>query len=428
VSDEERRKVNPFDWEKEFPEIMKPAPAGREKGTGGFDVVIGNPPYGASFSKQEAEYFSQRYKVFSSVRDVYTCFMEKSIALLRTGGRSSFIVPSAWLGGPEYENIREILLSMKIENIVLLPFDVFTDAYVDTTVFVISKQTLVSDHKVKTFIYGKREKIQKIELLEKDYKFLAQNEWINTEGKKFVLDPGTLSLLGHIRKRTTLTFGIVVKIKRGVLFNKELLTEKKTSANSYRYFEGDIYRYQLNFAANRWVEFDDRMKERPKEFVWFEGQRILLRRLVNRRQRLMATLVWDTFITNKNLYSILCEDKVSDIRVILGILNSRLISYLYINQVTQATKDDFPQVTIKDLLTLPFPLIENDKARHDRMVALVDQMLELHKQLASARTDHEKTAIQRQIDATDRQIDQLVYELYGLTEEEIKIMEETITK
>ena len=62
------------------------------------------------------------------------------------------------------------------------------------------------------------------------------------------------------------------------------------------------------------------------------------------------------------------------------------------------------------------------------MVELVDQMLELHKQLASARTDHEKTAIQRQIDATDRQIDQLVYELYGLTEEEIKIVEGTITK
>ncbi len=254
--DEERYRINPFDWEREFPEIMK---------DGGFDAVIGNPPYGASFSNQEAEYFSQRYKIFSGVRDVYTCFMEKCITLLKTDGRFSFIVPSAWLGGPEYENIREILLFMKIENIVLLPFDVFTDAYVDTTVFVLSKQTLLSEHKVKTFIYGKREKIQKIELLEKDYKFLAQNEWTNTEGKKFVLNPGTVSLLGYIRKRTTLTFGAVLKIKRGVLFNKELLTEERTSTNSYRYFEGDIYRYQLNFVANRWVEFDDRMKERPKE-------------------------------------------------------------------------------------------------------------------------------------------------------------------
>ncbi|HHT9138238.1 MAG TPA: hypothetical protein ACFYEK_13480 [Candidatus Wunengus sp. YC60] len=61
------------------------------------------------------------------------------------------------------------------------------------------------------------------------------------------------------------------------------------------------------------------------------------------------------------------------------------------------------------------------------MVALVDQMLELHKQSASAKTDHNKIVIHRQIDATDRQIDQLVYELYGLTEEEIKIVEEGST-
>ena len=64
-----------------------------------------------------------------------------------------------------------------------------------------------------------------------------------------------------------------------------------------------------------------------------------------------------------------------------------------------------------------------DVARHDRMVSLVDQMLSFHKQLQEARTPHEKTALQRQIEATDGQIDALVYELYGLTEEEIRIVE-----
>jgi hypothetical protein len=65
----------------------------------------------------------------------------------------------------------------------------------------------------------------------------------------------------------------------------------------------------------------------------------------------------------------------------------------------------------------------DDTARHNRMVSLVDQMLSLYKQLQDARTPHEQTALQRQIDATDGQIDALVYELYGLTEEEIKIVE-----
>ena len=77
----------------------------------------------------------------------------------------------------------------------------------------------------------------------------------------------------------------------------------------------------------------------------------------------------------------------------------------------------------------PFPLRTidfsdpTDKARHARMVELVETMLKLHKQLAAAKTGHEKTAIQRQIAATDKQIDQLVYELYGLADEEIKIVE-----
>lgn len=69
----------------------------------------------------------------------------------------------------------------------------------------------------------------------------------------------------------------------------------------------------------------------------------------------------------------------------------------------------------------------NEKVLHDRMIALVDGMLALHKQLATVRAGHEKTAIRRQIEATDRQIDNLVYELYGLTEDEIKIVDEALS-
>ena len=414
VDEDERYRINVFDWNAEFPEIMK---------SGGFDAVIGNPPYGALFSEKEATYFYNKYRVFSGVRDVYPCFIESSISRLNVEGRHSFIVPSAWLGGAEYDNFREFLLSYRIDSIILLPFDVFSDAYVDTTVFVISKQRLNPDHEIHTYVYGKHEKIQSIDLTEKEYRIVGQNEWKISKSNKFVLNPDTVNLLDKIHQHTSLTFKDVVDIKRGVLFDKDLLSDNRTSENSYRYFEGDVYRYQINLILDRWIEFDDKMKERPKEFSWFEGQRILLRRLVNRRQRLMASLASETFITNKNLYSMLRKVKTISISSILGILNSRLISYLYINQVTQATKDDFPQVTIKDMTTLPFPSLLQDKARHDRMVSLVEQMLSLNKQFQTAKTDHEKTSLQRQIEFTDRQIDQLVYELYGLTEDEIKIVE-----
>jgi hypothetical protein len=76
---------------------------------------------------------------------------------------------------------------------------------------------------------------------------------------------------------------------------------------------------------------------------------------------------------------------------------------------------------IRDILQLSVPT--TDAARHDRMVSLVERMLALHKQLLHAATPHEKTALERQIEATDGQIDALVHELYGLTEEEIRIVE-----
>ena len=76
---------------------------------------------------------------------------------------------------------------------------------------------------------------------------------------------------------------------------------------------------------------------------------------------------------------------------------------------------------IRDILQFPIP--RPDKARHDKMVKLVEQMLTLHKELPAARTPDEKIRIQRQIDTTDHQIDQLVYELYGLTDKEIQIVD-----
>ncbi len=416
LDDEEIYRVNAFDWEREFPEIMN---------RGGFDAVIGNPPYGAYFDDNEANFFIKKYIVFRSINDVYACFMEKSISfLLRKNGRHSFIVPSAWLGGPQYNVLRELVLNYQIDKMILLPFDVFSDAYVDTAVYVIINANGETNN-IMTYVYKKRERLKAINLSEEHYNKVPQHYWTQTEDKKFILDLNTVKLLDKIRDSNKVIFNDIINIKRGVLFDKKLLTEDKNSPDSYRYFEGDVYRYQLNLKADRWIEFNDKMKERPKEFVWFEGQRILLRRLVNRQQRLMATLASSTFITNKNLYSVLPNKDGPGIIPILGVLNSRMISYLYINQVTQATKDDFPQVTIKDIKSLPFPEKVLSEPNKNLMESLVERMLYLHKKMAETKIAHEKTLLQRQIEATDKQIDRLVYELYGLTEEEIRIIEDS---
>jgi hypothetical protein len=131
-----------------------------------------------------------------------------------------------------------------------------------------------------------------------------------------------------------------------------------------------------------------------------------------------------TFIRN-TAYCLGTED-----RYLLGILNSQLfwfaISNISIPFGVRAGKYRY-RLVYQYMEKVPIRAIDSsdssDCTRHDQMVHLIDHMLTLHKRLASAKTPQEQTVLQRQIDATDRQIDQLVYELYGLTAAEIKIVE-----
>ncbi|MCX6553514.1 MAG: N-6 DNA methylase [Candidatus Aminicenantes bacterium] len=415
---DEMKRVNPFDWNREFPEAMK---------SGGFDCVIGNPPYGIIFGNEVNSYMAKKCPTYASVPDAYVAFLEAGHNLLQSAGRFGFIIPSAWLGGPSYISIRKYLLNFSIETLIQLPFDVFKDAYIDTMLLTTKKSSPNSEHSVVVYEYPKKEKILSINLKSLTTDQVNQNSWNENEDHKFVLDVGVLKILSKLGKSIQHKFSDTIKIKRGVLFNLELLTSKKTGLESHRYFEGDIYRYLLNWSADRWIEYGSNMKEYPKEFSWFEGSRIFLRRLVNRQQRLMSAWTDQTVITNKNLY-VLKPVGFESWQYILGIVNSRLISRLYLAQVSGATKDDFPQVTITDFQKLPFRQIDfeikSDKAAHDRMIDFVDQMLELNKKLTEAISDSQKEIIKRQIDATDCTIDQLVYKLYGLTEDEIKIVED----
>ena len=133
-----------------------------------------------------------------------------------------------------------------------------------------------------------------------------------------------------------------------------------------------------------------------------------------------------SYIILKNAFNLLAKPSFS-IEYLLAVLNSRLMTFFHRKKYLDEFKMRFQKILIKDCRRFPIRTIKfsdlTDKARHDKMVSLVEQMLTLNKQLATAKTAHDKTILQRQIDATDKQIDSLVYELYGFTEEEIKIVE-----
>jgi len=152
LSDDDRLRVNVFDWNNEFPEIMK---------SGGFDVVIGNPPYGAIVSESEAQYLQTCFKNESRSHDTYELFLLKAKRLLNPNGRFSMIIPASWLTGEKYQLSRQILLnSLSPVVAYAMPFNVFKNAYIDTAIVVFARLLLAKNCLI--YYFPKKEKLYSI--------------------------------------------------------------------------------------------------------------------------------------------------------------------------------------------------------------------------------------------------------------------------
>jgi len=137
----------------------------------------------------------------------------------------------------------------------------------------------------------------------------------------------------------------------------------------------------------------------------------------------------DDFITNKSMQSVLAIPGGPDLNYILGCLNSRLMSWYFLRRSNVAQRDDFPKIVLKETRALPICATDfsdpADRARYDKMVTLVDRMLESNNKKHSGKlAPSEVDRIEREIASADAEIDDLVYELYGITDEERKIIEE----
>jgi len=145
---------------------------------------------------------------------------------------------------------------------------------------------------------------------------------------------------------------------------------------------------------------------------------------------LVAALDREQFLCLNNMHVVVPTSNTVSPSFLLGVINSKLLKWYY-RTLNPEAGEALAEVKRANVARLPIadidPANSADKARHDRMVPLVEQMLAMHKQLAGAKTAHAKTNIQRQIDATDAKIDELVYELYGLSADEIKVVEAAVT-
>ena len=424
---EELYKINAFDWKQEFPHAFK-------GNNPGFDAVIGNPPYGALFSDKQVEYFKHKFISTIVSCDSFALFMEQSSSLLKNSGVIGMIVQSAWVSSPSLKSLRELFISrFKPLAFATMPYDVF-GAYVDTIITIAEKlnrqMTLsqLSEAKVDLIVFPPRFKITSIEDFQKFKKSADSKKWIKDKHDEFLV---TLSdeERNIIDKMQSIggKLSDVADIQRGVTPFK--ISEEKPKINAFKAFNGTVRRYKLLSSSEAYIRFDKTLAEyKPQRY--FQGPRLLLRELISRQFRLQAVYVDKDFITNKSMQSIILSNRNYHIYYILGIINSTLMSWYFLAISSVGRRDDFPKIVLKQTRELPFRKIDfsnhSENVTHDDLVTLVGRMIDLNKRLDSVNTPHEQNLLQRQIDATDKEIDFLVYELYGLTEEEIRIVEESV--
>ena len=436
--EEEMLRINAFDWESEFAEIMK---------AGGFDAVIGNPPYGFHqiHSKILKPYLKSHFLSSKGSFEHYFLFYEKALKLLNNNGIHGFIVPVTWLSIPSAHSLRKYILNnYAITEISWLPNLVFSDAKVNTLVSVIKKSKPKSitvkiydtlgfkDAPKEKRVYKQKQFIESdyvIGIFEKKYDTdIIEKIKLLTKPLEDFARPCSGYNPYEVGKGQAPEGGLQTE---NTVKMKPYHSEKKLSNEWKPEIVGrDLRRYFINITGKRWIKYGNWLAaQRDPEN--FKGKRILVQEITGgQNKRVVSAYCEEELYYSRDVIPIKIENELSHPFYLLGIINSNFMTWYHHKRNPKAQKGLFPKVLVSDLKQLPIRVINfddlKDKALHDQMVLLVENMLNLHKQLAQAKLPQTKTTIQRQIDATDRQIDRLVYELYGLSEEEIKIVEDNV--
>ncbi|MBI1803408.1 MAG: Eco57I restriction-modification methylase domain-containing protein [Ignavibacteriae bacterium] len=490
------RKINPFDWEREFPDVVShPLLLGegrgevseksiaksetppqsspkRGGGSGGFDVVIGNPPYVRiqGFPPEQIEYLTKHFESVQGNIDLYVSFVERGFKLLSGGGRFGMIVPNKFFKTDYGEGLRNLIANERsVTEIIDFGSDQVFEATTYTCLLFLSKQTKKQFHYVEA--KASAESLVHLNFKEILLDTLNEKAWLFT-------DLDTLSVVNKLHQHALKLLDLPAEMSRGSSSGSDEVfmiksTERKVEKESVRepIFATDFGRYTFS-PGNQWVIIfpyhldgdsyklyseNELKKKFPRAFAYLKSNQSELKKRkqysewfgfsaprnleLHDKAQIIVPLLADRglFALIPNEYSgAICPMASGGFTItidsgcslnpkyVLGLLNSSLLfwrleqmSNIFRGGWITCTKQYFGELPIR---TIDFTKPE-EKQMHDELVALVETMLELHKQLNKVSFDSEKEPIQRQIAATDKKINELVYKLYGLTEEEIGIVE-----
>ncbi|MBR5643547.1 MAG: N-6 DNA methylase [Salinivirgaceae bacterium] len=460
ISDPEVAADKAFDWQREFPQVFE---------RGGFDVVIGNPPYVNMVNildEKQRKYYQTNYKTVKNKSDLYSIFTEKSSHLLRGEGLFGFIFSNSWMGTDSFSAFREFLANdVRVTKLVQLPPDVFSDATVTTVLCFYTKTTPNENDFIDIETYIDQSFVSKGFKL--SYKQIRENPNTSFSFEKTI----------ELNKVRSVELGNIVSFSLGIKTSDDkrfIFTEKKDD-DCYLFLRGrNISRWNTP-QNNEWLWYKPELITqkpggRPRIFENFTVEKKIV--IQDMAFEINATIDYQKYLCNDKVNIIFETDNNYTMEYILCLLNSRLINIWFKKIYTSGL-----EIKINQLRTIPIPEITIDQQQP--FVALADKMLTLNAELQQKVSrflrritetyNLEKTtaaletfytlgfgdfvkelgkqkvkltlvqkdeledyfnayqsecqSLKTAIATTDHEIDRMVYALYGLTDEEIAVIE-----
>jgi len=417
------RKQKAFNWKQEFSEVFK---------QGGFDVIIGNPPYiqlsmEHDLSRGLKQYLIDNYESSMGRLNTFGFFVRRGIELLQDGGYLGFIIPNTILTQDYYHKLRKYILKhCTIESIVSFNDLPFKDAVVENVILILQK---TSSEKKRN---GKKVKIVKVDkkLNFKKIRTITQKLFKTTNKYSFNtnLSEENLRLKKKLEKHTKpldyylhINQAIALKHERAKYLSKEKLSDDYKPMLDGR----NINRYSVDWDGT-YLKYDIKaIHSCKREDIFLTPAKIFFRRIGD---RLIATYDDKKFYALNTLIIMNLKKNINhDVKFFLALFNSKLLNFYYL-EFLKSSKKIFSEIQARQVTQLPIKKLnlsnDKDKKIHNKIVSMAFQMLNLQKELQKTTKNTDRySRLKNETEKLDEKIDQAIYKLYELTDEEIKIIE-----